>query len=398
MVIHSTDMISPQNVPISAEVVKRALAPFLERWQKDFAEIFSSVLHEVMATAKPPAPTPLADARQEVLQAPSTPMEQERTDSHSADSPGRTAPTTLPPPPYGNRPWWDIYAYNVQIPTHGLHAGQQAPGTNIPNWVGLDAPTAAVEPSRIPKWDGNVPPGIPAGSVPFYSTNGSLSWLGADGRVWDTAGYVRDTVMVHNIGESRGLSAAQVTQTLREAITQAGRPFTMEEVWNLASSFQGEPQDPYPLYFESEGARREQAALALRNSPYGFGKGQLVPDTNLPAWLDTTATGRWRPPSPADIPAWDGSLPRGVPAGAVPFYDGSGALSFLGPNGQVYDPRGYVRDTVMTHTIAERMGISPRQVVSDAQAAVAAVKRPLTLGEINAGRATMGVSSMNIRA
>ena len=35
-------------------------------------------------------------------------------------------------------------------------------GPIVPNWMGLDNPTAVFDPARIPSWDGNTPPGVPA--------------------------------------------------------------------------------------------------------------------------------------------------------------------------------------------------------------------------------------------
>jgi hypothetical protein len=364
----ASNAISVQKASIPPEIVEKALAPLLEQWQKDFAEVLAKLLQDLNAKTQP-------------------------DDGADAPPPSQDTGSALPPPPYGDGLWWDIHAYNVEIPEHGLHAGQMAPGTNIPNWVGLDDTTAPIDPSRIPKWDGNIPPGVPVGSVPFYSTNGSLSWLGPDGHVRSTAGYVKDTVFVHGVARILDLSPSQVVQAARSIVEQAGRPLTIEELRGLSVEYTGEPQNPYPLVFETEAARREQAALALRNSPYGFSRGKIVPGTNLPAWMD------WQTPTGAtqlaDLPPWDGRIPPGVPAGSIPFYSGSGHLQWLAPNGMIYASRGSIRDTVAVHAMARRNNLSVSEFVAAMQAAVAMAGRPLTRGEMYTGGARTGGASLD---
>ncbi len=210
----------------------------------------------------------------------------------------------------------------------------------------LDDPTAVIDPARIPRWDGHTPPNVPAGAVPFYTASGSLGWLASNGTMWDTAGYIRDNTFGYAVAETNGLSLADAMAAVQTNVSQAGRPLTLSEVRSLSIDSSAASQNLYPLYFESQGARQAQAALALRNSPYGFSQGKIVPDTSLPAWFDTTAN--------ATLPAWDGRVPSGLPVGSVPFYKATGALAFLGMDGKVYDPKGHIQDNVLAGHVSSR--------------------------------------------
>ena len=84
--------------------------------------------------------------------------------------------------------------------------------------------------------------------------------------------------------------------------------------------YSGAPQNPYPFYFESQGARQAQAALALQNSPYGFSQGKNVPETSLPTW--------------------NGRLPSGIRAGSTPFRKRQGHLPSL-----VWTAKHFIRQT-----------------------------------------------------
>ena len=125
-----------------------------------------------------------------------------------------------------------------------------------------------------------------------------------------------------------------------------------------------------------------QAMLALRDSPYGFGVGKIVPHTNLPTRLDRAMGER--------LPAWDGRLPYGVPVGSVPFYNNARALAFLGIDGKVYDPQGYANDNIMAGSIAARLGLTRSDYLDRMREMGELVGRPLTMSEVYAGAAKVG--------
>ena len=378
-------------VSIPSQDLEKALQPFLDKLQKDFADMLAALVQDLIEDAQagrsssgtnPTAPAaPVSPAGQTPPSEPSS--------ASSPDVISVPAPSSQPPdPPYGNGLWSDIYAYDVDIPQQGIHAGQVALGTNVPNWVGLDDPTGVIDPARIPSWDGNTPPGVPINAVPFYTASGSLGWLASNGTVWDTAGYIRDNTFGYAVADTNGLSLANAMAAVQTSVSQAGRPLTLGEVRALSVDYSGAPQDPYPLYFESHGARQAQAALALRNSPYGFSQGKIVPGTSLPAWYDTAAN--------AALPAWDGRVPTGLPAGSVPFYKVTGALAFLGMDGKVYDPQGHIQDTVLAGSISSRLGMSQTDFLSQMHDSSELIGRPLTMSEVYAGVAKFGVPPVSV--
>ena len=338
------------SVSIPSQDLEKVLQPFLDELQKDFADMLTALVQGLLEDARAggsssnTSPTAPAVAGAPADQTPpSHPDPVSSPDGTSAPSPS----SQLPEPPYGNGLWSDIYAYDVEIPQQGIHAGQVALGTNVPNWVGLDDPTGVIDPARIPSWDGNTPPGVPTNAVPFYTASGSLGWLASNGTVWGTAGYIRDNTFGSAVADANGMSVADAMAAVQTNVSQAGRPLTLGEVRALSIDSSGAAQDPYPLYFESHGTRQAQAALALRNSPYGFSQGKIVPGTSLPAWYDTAAN--------AALAAWDGHVPTGLPAGSVPFHKTTRALAFLGMDGKVYDPRGHIQDTVLAGSISSRL-------------------------------------------
>jgi hypothetical protein len=360
---------------IPRDAFEKALAPLLEKWGKDFAEVLASIVQKNPDGASSSSqPSSVGVETGPLPQSQSSPL-------------NLTQDAALPAPPYGDRPWWDVHAYEVEIPTHGFHVGQMAPGTNIPNWIGLDNPSQPIDPSRIPQWDGAVPPRVPAGSMPFYASNGSLEWLGLDGQVRTASGDLVDTVFIQSVASLHDMSPSLALLAVRGAVEAAGRPLTIGEVRQLRASYVGEPQNPYPLFFETEGARREQAALALRNSPYGFGPGKIAPGTTLPAWVSRgTSTEEL---GPDDMPQWDGQVPPGLAASSVPFYAANGYLQWLAPNGMIYSPNGELSDSTAVHLMADRNNLSVPDFVAAIRAAVSAAGRALTLGEMYAGGASM---------
>ena len=166
-------------VSIPSQDLEKVLQPFLDELHKDFADMLTALVQELLEDARAGGNTsntsPTAPAAAGVP-AGQTPPRQPGPVS-SPDGASAPAPSSQPPePPYGDGLWSDIYAYDLEIPQQGIHAGQVALGTNVPNWVGLDDPTAVIDPARIPSWDGHTPPGVPVGAVPFYTASGSLGW------------------------------------------------------------------------------------------------------------------------------------------------------------------------------------------------------------------------------
>ena len=213
-------------------------------------------------------------------------------------------------------------------------------------------------------------------AVPFYTASGSLGWLASNGTVWDTAGYIRDNTFGYGVADANGLSLANAVDAVQTNVSQAGRPLTLGEVRGLSIDASAASQDLYPLYFEFDGARLAEAALALRNSPYGFGQGKIVPGTSLPDW--------------------DGRVPSGIPVGSVPFYKANGALAFLGMDGKVYSPKGHIQDNVLAGHISFRLGMSQTDFLSQIRTTSELVGRPLTMSAVYAGVAGFGAPPVSI--
>jgi len=311
-------------VAIPSQDLEKALPPFLDEPQKDFAYMLTALAQDLLEDAEAGANssgTNRTAPAATIAPAGQTPPSEPSVAS-SSDVPSVPAPSSQPPDlPYGNGVWSDIYAYDVDIPQQGIPADQVALGTNVPNWVGLDDPTGVIDPARIPSWDGNTPLGVPANAVPFYTASGGLGWLASNGTVWDTAGYIRDNTFGSAVADANAMSVADAMTAVQSNVSQAGRPFTLGEGRGLSSDSSGAAQDRYPLYFESRGARQAQAVLALRNSPYGFsqGKSGLAPACRL---------GMTRPPMRPGRPGM-GMCRLGCLPDRSPFIGRAGYLPFL---------------------------------------------------------------------
>ena len=205
----------------------------------------------------------------------------------------------------------------------------------MPNWFGLDDPTGVIDSAHIPSWDGSTPLGVPVNVGPFYTASGGLGRLALNGTVWDTAGYIRHNTFGSAVADANALSMADAMAAVQTNVSQAGGLFTLGEGRGLSSNSCAAAQERHPLYFESHGARQAQAVLALRNSPAGFSQGEIVPGTSLPAW--------------------DGHVPTGLPAGSVPFFRTGGVLAFLGVHCQVYKPQVHIQNTVLAGSISSRL-------------------------------------------
>jgi hypothetical protein len=366
--IQSNSALSGQNGALPPEVPEQSLAPLIEKWRKEFETLLSSFLQEANTNRSQADTTKGAVSK--------------------IHSPVRASlPPSLSPAQETDR------ESGVKLAHYGLGVGQTAPGTNIPSWVGIGETGSDIDPKRIPTWDGQIPPGVPAGSVPFYSFTGSLNWLGRDGCTRDSLGHLNSTILVHSIADTNNLSPRQVVKMVRDLVEQAGRPLTCGEVWELQADYSGEPQNPYPRFTKTDFVQREAERLAQVNSPYGFSPGKMVPGTALPTWVG------WQTPTqpirPTDLPSWDGRIPASVPAGSIPFYAVNGHLQWLAPSGMIYNSGGDLSSTVGIHLMAKKNNLSVSDFVSLARTLVTTAGRPLTLGELYAGKIGAGERSLD---
>jgi hypothetical protein len=261
---------------------------------------------------------------------------------------------------------------------YGLARGQFAPGTSLPVRIGWNTPTVLVRPEDMPQWDGRIPPGVPAGSVPFYTDSGHLTWFGLNGKMYDSLGRIEDNSLVHGLAQRNDMTVSDYITTIRAAVTAAGRPLTLRELYAAQAEDIGGRYATYEPVVTPE-AERAAAALASRTSPFGYGVGQIVPGTGLPARIigDGTST-----LSVADMPVWDGRTPERVPAGSIPFYSTNGALLWLAGNGKLYDSSGMITDNVSVYGWANRNEMSVDAFLAALRTAGMAAGRALTLAEV----------------
>jgi hypothetical protein len=343
------------SVTRSAELVddiRKLLSPFAEKKKADFAQILDLV--SKLAGETPPV-----------------------SNSQKAGTPTKTSPAQ-PSAASSGAPGSKSSVIPDEL-AYGFARGQLVPGTGLPVRIGWDNPDYEAKPEDMPRWDGRIPAGVPSGSTPFYTDSGHLTWLGLNGKMYDSLGRIEDNVLVSLLSERNGMSVSVYLATIRAAAATAGRPLTQQELYSAQAKDTGGRYATYQPVVTPE-AERAAAALASRTSPFGYGVGQIVPGTGLPARIIGDGTSIL---TAAEMPAWDGRTPEHVPAGAVPFYSINGALLWLAGNGKFYDPSGFITDNVTIYLWASRSEMPVDAFVSAARAAGTAAGRALTLSEIS---------------
>lgn len=340
----------------SAELVaqiKRLLSPYAEK-KDDFTAILNLV-QKIANGAITPQSNGATSSAPPLL--PTSPSK-----SDTSASSGTTGSSKLP----------DDLAY-------GYARGQFAPGTNLPVRIKWEDPTYFVQPSDMPEWDGRTPPSVPSGSVPFYSDNGRLLWLGLNGKIYKSSGLINDNSLTSYLAYRNEVSVETYISTMQNAIRSAKRPATKSELYDMSLGSTGGQYATYEPVATPE-AQRAYEALLSRTSPVGYGVGQTVPGTSLPARLIPGGDPK-RLITPEDMVAWDGRIPEGVPNGSIPFYSTNGSLVWLGLSGKIYNSTGMISDNTTTTLWAKQKDMSLEAFVSAVRAASAAAGRTLTLGE-----------------
>lgn len=350
------------------ENIRKLLSPFAGTKKNDFAHILNLV-------------GKLAGESPVVAHSKASGLLSSRALTFSSDS-AAAAAAKAPKPNTSEIP--DDLAY-------GYARGQLIPEVGLPAFIGWENPGVAVTPADMPQWNGKVPAGAPSGSVPVYSTTGYLSWLAPNGKFYDSLGRIEDTTLVHLLAERNHMSMNDYLTTIRAAVTAAGRPLTLRELYIAQAEDTGGHYATYKPVVTPD-AERAAAVRAARTSPYGYSLGQTVPGTNLPAQILGDGVSEL---TAADMPAWDGRLPEHVPVGSIPFYSTNGALSWLAANGKQYDSTGMIMDNTTVFVWADRNGMSVDAFLAAVQSAGKTVGRALALGEVSSGGA--GVSSSTRR-
>jgi hypothetical protein len=335
--------------------VRQLLSPFAETKKADFSLILDLV--SKLANES----TPLSDSSKAGSQTTSSPTQSSGTSSAKS--------SVIP----------DELAY-------GFARGQFAPGTNLPVRIGWDKTNFTATPADMPRWDGRVPSGVPSGAVPFYTDSGYLTWLGLNGKMYDSLGKIKDNVLVFQLAERNSMDVANYTATIRAAAVAAGRPLTQQELYFAQVEDTGGHYATYTPVVTPE-AEQAAAALASRTSPFGYGVGQVVPNTGLPARILGDGTSEL---TSTEMPTWDGRIPEQVPAGAVPFYSTNGALLWLASNGKLYNSRGMITDNSAVYLWASRLEMTTNDFIFAAQTAARSAGRALTLQEISSASAGGG--------
>lgn len=78
-------------------------------------------------------------------------------------------------------------------------------------------------------WDGRIPKGEPSGSIPFYSTNGSLVWLAFSGKIYNSTGMISDNIATIFWAHQKDMSLDAFISAARAASAAAGRTLTLTE-------------------------------------------------------------------------------------------------------------------------------------------------------------------------
>jgi hypothetical protein len=347
------------------------LSPYAEKDKDEFAKILDLV-NKITSGAPAAVPTTGTASSTSVLSSSAPPLTPSATSASSVPgaSSSTTASSAIP----------DELAY-------GYARGQFAPGTNLPVRIKWEDPHYFVQPSDMPYWDGRTPPGVQSGSVPFYSDSGYLKWLGLDGKIRDSSGFIQDNSLVSFLAHFNNVSVDTYLTTMQNAIKTAARPATKAELYDMSLSATG---GQYAIYTPVVTPEAEQAYAAKMSltSPFGYGVGQIVPGTGLPARLipggDPTHL-----LTPEDMPAWDGRLPEKVPSGSIPFYSMNGALDWLSLDGKVRNSRGMIVDNATPTFWAHQNQMSLDAFIAAVRAASAAAGRALTLGETSSAEVSM---------
>lgn len=334
--------------------IRRLLSPYAEKKKEDFASILDLV-NKIASGAT------TTQSGGSTSSAP--PLLPSSTPTNSLNSSSETASATAIP---------DELAY-------GYARGQFAPGTNLPVRLKWEDPTYFVQPSDMPQWDGRTPPSVPSGSVPFYSDNGRLLWLGLNGKIYKSSGFINDNSLTSYLAYRNNVSVETYISTMQSAIRSAERPATKTELYDMSLGSNGGQFATYKPVVTPE-AQRAYEALQSRTSPFGYGVGQVVPGTGLPARLIPGGDPK-RLITTEDMVAWDGRIPEGVPSGSIPFYSTNGSLVWLGPSGKIYNSTGMISDNTATTLWASQKDMSREAFLAAVRMTAAAAGRTLTLAE-----------------